>query len=221
MKCASCKESIDTKFQAALRKNECPFCGMEIMPDKLRVLLEDFKILFSDASEFPEEVAEYLSTNFGFHKLTDEELRRAKMKNGPSRLRQEGEDTDDDNGEEELSPFAKNAGIKTFKKRNPIRTHSDYTRVINEIQNEDEDGDVGSEMSDEARLAAYDSDIGPSTGSSLSIGGDARPLNGSDAQQLSGLFDDGPNPILEAERLRSLRRSQMMSGEVKVKRRDD
>ena len=77
------------------------------------------------------------------------------------------------------------------------------------------------DMSDEERLAAYDSDIGPSTGSSLSIGGDARPLNGSDAQQLFGLFDDGPNPILEAERLRSLRRSQMMSGEVKVKRRDD
>lgn len=219
MKCASCKESIDTKFQAALRKNECPFCGMEIMPDKLRVLLEDFKILFSDASEFPDEVAEYLSTNFGFHKLSDDELRRAKMKNGALRIRQEGDEDGDEGDGEELSQFAKNAGIKTFKKRNPIKTVSDYTRVISEIQNEDEE--AGSDMSDEERLAAYDSDIGPSTGSSLSIGGDARPLSGSDAQQLSGLFDDGPNPIFEAERLRSLRRSQMMSGEVKVKRRDD
>ena len=66
MKCNSCKTVVDSKFQHAIKSNQCPACGSAIMSPELLVSFASLKSLL--AASFPgmdaDSVASVVVANF-------------------------------------------------------------------------------------------------------------------------------------------------------------
>lgn len=69
MKCVTCEVEINPQWKHAIDLNTCPFCGQEIMKSELKELLSSLHESMSVAvAAYPEELEDWLYSNFGFHK---------------------------------------------------------------------------------------------------------------------------------------------------------
>lgn len=73
MLCNTCKEDVNSKFTHALSVNICPMCGGNIIDAKLQSILNDLKIIMDDAKNYPEQVADWLFSNYQFKKFDPNE----------------------------------------------------------------------------------------------------------------------------------------------------
>jgi Zn-finger nucleic acid-binding protein len=73
MLCNTCKEDVSSKFAHALSVNICPMCGGSIIDEKLKSILNDLKIIMEDAKNYPEQVADWLFSNYQFKKFDPNE----------------------------------------------------------------------------------------------------------------------------------------------------
>src|SRR5271170_5480410 len=65
MKCKSCEEVVPSKFAHAIKQNECPLCGGEIMPVQLQNILSSLKTLMEEAKDkYMDEVKDWLASNY-------------------------------------------------------------------------------------------------------------------------------------------------------------
>lgn len=61
MKCLNCEVEISTKYRFALRKNECPACGKEILKEEDLVLIEEIETTILEEINVREESAQVLA----------------------------------------------------------------------------------------------------------------------------------------------------------------
>jgi len=67
----SCSEQINSKFKYAIESNTCPFCGSVIMEEELRNLLTELRVIFDKLQNYPEELKDFLQTNFSLINASD------------------------------------------------------------------------------------------------------------------------------------------------------
>ena len=71
MKCMSCSENINSKFKHAIESNTCPFCGSLIMEEVLKNLLTDLRSVMDKLSAYPEELKDFLHSNYSLINESD------------------------------------------------------------------------------------------------------------------------------------------------------
>src|SRR5271165_918660 len=133
MKCQSCQEVVSPKFAHALRTNQCPMCGLEIVSPALQAIFAKLQVIMKEAEEFPDLIADWLFSNY--------QLKKAGYKSPHD---EEGEDDDG------LTGFAKRAGIKA----KPIKGAGKFKEVLEQIQ--EGDGEIDSIEQREAAPQDYD-----------------------------------------------------------------
>lgn len=74
MKCISCQLEIDPKWRHAIEKNICPFCGESILNPILKELLSSLFDTMTKLQEFPEELNDWMFSNFNYIKTDAENL---------------------------------------------------------------------------------------------------------------------------------------------------
>lgn len=123
MLCKSCKEDIPSKFTHALSRNECPLCGAEIIDDKLKDIISNLKLVLSDASEYMNEIEDWLFSNFSFKKihpgqvvLDKEQFEKLSAQSiqrqfVPGQGRGAIVNRNDDQDSQDMSGFSKRAGV--------------------------------------------------------------------------------------------------------------
>ena len=68
MKCISCETEINPKWKHAIDINVCPFCGNHIMEEKLKDLLKSLGDALTALQEYPNELDDWLLSNFNYIK---------------------------------------------------------------------------------------------------------------------------------------------------------
>lgn len=74
MKCLSCSAEINPKWTHAIDTNLCPFCGETIMDGKLKDLLSNLKTIMDQLLEFPEELYDWLLSNYNLLNTNSDKL---------------------------------------------------------------------------------------------------------------------------------------------------
>lgn len=208
MQCQTCKEEISPKFAHAISTNVCPFCGKEIMTKELQNILGELKIVFDDAKDYMVEVEGWLSSNFSFKRVNENEViiekdqleklkEQAKSRDillNPGKAirvnRGEGDGVSVD--EETSTVFAKRAGVINTKKAvDFIKGRTIGAADPSEFQGvDDEYGDV-------------------------SVDENTTPLNRNEKNDMTNLFkqdDLGKVQELELQKLKRLQASANISG---------
>jgi hypothetical protein len=75
MQCISCAEEVSEKFLHAISQNLCPFCGQLIMPEELKVLLNNLAVVMSELEikSFLGETEAWLKQNFDLISMASDE----------------------------------------------------------------------------------------------------------------------------------------------------
>lgn len=144
-----------------------------------------------EAEEFPDLIADWLFSNY--------QLKKAGYKSP---------NIEDDEENDDITPFARRAGIKVKPAVSSKGVSSKFAQVLEQIQKGDEDVEIEPKQQMEEQ---EENDI------VLIDGGSKSPLGTREQQQLVDLFDNGGvNNTLEAEKLR--RMQKQFAGDSKIKR---
>lgn len=73
MKCMSCEAEINPKWKHAIDSNICPFCGQNVMEEKLKELFAQLRLIMDDLQEYSEQLYDWMLSNYNFIK-TDSPL---------------------------------------------------------------------------------------------------------------------------------------------------
>lgn len=145
MKCKSCNEVVPSKFAHAIKQNECPLCGGEIMPAQLGIILAEMKNLLDMAQkdQYMDEVKDWLASNYSLGAVN---------KNNSDGVG--GNPTEGNNkltGPELYSKFAARAGVPGAGKPQPS-----LKSVVEEIKGRSEpvvvEADEASEMESQIQV---------------------------------------------------------------------
>jgi len=74
MKCMSCDSEINPKWKHAIDSNMCPFCGQNVVDDKLRELFVDLRVLMDELEEYRDQLEDWLLSNYNFIRTTSTSL---------------------------------------------------------------------------------------------------------------------------------------------------
>lgn len=74
MKCISCEVEINPKWKHAIDINVCPFCGNGIMEEHLKNLLGSLAEVMNRLQQYPEQLNDWMLSNFNFIKTDSPEL---------------------------------------------------------------------------------------------------------------------------------------------------
>lgn len=74
MKCISCELEINPKWKHAIDNNVCPFCGNGIMEEHLKNLLTSLGEVMSKLQEYPQQLSDWMLSNYSFIKTDSENL---------------------------------------------------------------------------------------------------------------------------------------------------
>jgi hypothetical protein len=222
MKCKSCQEIVSPKFNHAISVNICPACGGEIVPNQLKIILNDLKTVMDTAGEFKSEVEEWLSSNFGLKKVAEDEVvvkqeefqkaKEVRLHKPPMSMNRSSDNNTDEHEQ------AENIGMQLptnpgFAARAGIKSPKSLKRAVDLIQN-------NSGAAHPSEFVGTDpeyGDVGPSSPN------ENIPLNNNEMQALGNLFSDnksqGSSQDLELMRLKQLRsQSAFNSGNSPFKR---
>jgi|ERR1700722_1625766 len=209
MRCKSCKEDVPPKFVHAISVNVCPLCGQEIMDAKLQSILNDLKSAMDKASEYSEESADWLFSNYGLKKWDPNQINNEAYFQGGSILtpthpkqqlpgfrspspvrRSEDEDSDMEveSPAEEVSIFAKRAGLKP----------SNFKKVIEHIQG----------AADPTAFHGQDDEYGELEG----IEEPSAPLDARGKKEIMSIFKEDDAKSLELEKLKKFRSQASVAG---------
>lgn len=219
MKCNSCTEEISPKFTAAIAANSCPFCGSEIMSQKLRDILTALREIFTEATDYMEQVEDWLDQNFGLKKVGEDQIvvDKAKLANSQTfnfpntmgknsfAIKRSDEEGGDLKHYQHQNIFAHRAGIKEIKAKKDIA----YIMSQN------------GGAADASEFVGVDEE-----GEDVSL--DERPLTPlpktafTGQNPLEGVFGS-PDPVLELEKVKRLQRQDMsaLGGVAKINRKDE
>jgi len=209
MKCQSCQEEISPKFSHAIATNSCPFCGSELMSQKLRDILTTLKETFSEAEEYMDQVYDWLSSNLQLHRVGDNQLVVDKDKinemqftfnsggNGIGKGNSVKRSGEMGEAAQPQTAFARRAGMGTVKHKKDI----DFIL-----------GQSGG-AADPSEFVGTDD-----YGESVEIE-DAQPLERHEAVGLNNLFG-APDPVLELEKLKRIQKQDYSTfgGSAKINR---
>lgn len=225
MRCQTCSEDISSKFAAAISKNSCPYCGESIISEELQNVLAELHTVFAIATEFPDEVAEYLKDNHSLIKLADNQVVVGKeewevyqkkasfISSGKGQVVKRSGDGEDGemmaNADTGKTLFSQRAGVKI-----PTKSALDYIKG----------GSAGAapmsafNMKEDEHGNIIEGDDGGESGGEIE---NVQPLNNRDIRSMDDLF--APNPeedrlvkLLELEKRRAARAPS--EGEGKFRR---
>jgi hypothetical protein len=94
MKCISCESEINPKFKHAIEQNMCPFCGGSIMEELLKSLLVSLADTMQKMKEYPEQLDDWLFSNYGYIKTDSPDLIKFVPKEQLKELRKEVDNED-------------------------------------------------------------------------------------------------------------------------------
>jgi hypothetical protein len=213
MKCKSCKEDVPPKFVHAISVNVCPLCGREIMDSELQSILNDLKTIMDKASGYTSEVADWLFSNYGLKKWDPKEAAKEAYFSGgieptvghpksqpapPGQNRapvlvhrSEDEDMEVESPGEDVSVFAKRAGLKP----------SNFKKVIANIQN--------AGAADPSEFQGVDDEYGE-----INVADEepSAPLDSRGKKEIMAIFKEDGAKSLELEKLKKLRAQNAVAG---------
>lgn len=70
MKCMSCEAEINPKWKYAIDSNVCPFCGQNVVDDKLRELFVSLREIMDELGDYSEQLEDWLLSNYNFVRTT-------------------------------------------------------------------------------------------------------------------------------------------------------
>lgn len=164
MRCQSCSEEISSKFASAISRNACPYCGDLILSDDLKNVLAELHTVFEMSKEFPDEVGEWLSANYGLVKVADDQVvvnkeewelqqKKANFVSGGKgqSVKRSGSDGEDGKMMEDAdmgkTVFSQRAGVKI-----PSKSAIDYIRSGNGVGAARPEDFVGSDEDEEGNI---------------------------------------------------------------------
>lgn len=119
MKCLSCEFEINPKWKAAIERNECPSCGQSLMNSELKENLSQLRAIMDKMSKFPEELDDWMRSNFNYIKADHPDVQKALEKaNNNFKVK-----IKTDKGEEEVSAskvLSKSQTDSFFKRANTL-----------------------------------------------------------------------------------------------------
>ncbi len=200
MLCKNCNEEVSAKFIHSILQNICPACGEQIIDPKLKDILNNLKIAMDEAKEFPEQVEDWLLSNYNFKKYNPDDepmfpAMRQQIKGSKKISRSDEDDIDNAQINEH------NAGMT--KQPSPRRLRS----LVDQIQGETH---LQEDLSgiDPVNMIINDENVAP-----LDVRG---------RMELDDLFENskenGVSAVLEADKLRKLR--NRMAGAGNINRKD-
>jgi hypothetical protein len=74
MKCKSCATEINPKWKHAIDTNKCPFCGAEIMDEKLKELFMTLTATIDSLSAYPDQLDDWMLLNHNYIKTDSAKL---------------------------------------------------------------------------------------------------------------------------------------------------
>jgi hypothetical protein len=122
MKCISCEVQIDPKWKHAIDINVCPFCGQGIMEEKLKSLLSALTATMNGFEEYPDQLEDWLLSNFNYIKINSPNLKNYIPK-------------------EYVSEIMKERDVENFLKKK----EEDHKKHIVKVQTEDGEEEVVTE----------------------------------------------------------------------------
>lgn len=188
MKCNQCSEAIPAKSAHAISKNECPFCGGEIMDPTLQDILTNLNLLMKEAGPHMEAVEEWLNSNYQLYK-------GGSMKRSPTGIIQD--DVIEGSGSitaqiQRRAEIGKMTGGKLTRKD-----------ILEKIKGE------GGYAADPAEFVGEDPDYGHIDMSQET----ASPLSKREAEQmLSAINGAKPDPVKEYYEMEKLKKLQRTGG---------
>ena len=192
MQCKSCKNDIPPKFIHAISVNICPLCGQGIMDAELQSILNELKSVMDKSDKYKDEVSDWLFSNYGLKKSNNQNASNQQDifdATKPGINVEQGQLLPE---KEEMSVFAKRAGLKpeNFKK---VIEHI-QSADISEFQGiDDEYGDVNSTLND----VELD---------------EQSPINRNESKALMSIFKEDDAKALELEKLKRLNTKLPSSG---------
>lgn len=199
MKCMSCNEEVSPKFGHAIAKNECPYCGKEIIEPKLQELLSSLKTLMDGGKDYMPHIEDWLQSNYNLRKFDPENdmpvgfnssfPQGKKPGRGVGVRRADEDDTSQD--DVEMTPFAARAGMKS--------SGMSREQILNKIK-----GSSGV-ISNPMELEEAEEEV-------VNIPGSTEPLSQSEQRQLVDVFDVPKSQALELQKLKQLRNQLAGSG---------
>jgi len=70
----SCESEINPKWKHAIDSNICPFCGQNVMEEKLKDLFSDLRLTIEELLSYPEQFHDWILSNYGFIKIDSPDL---------------------------------------------------------------------------------------------------------------------------------------------------
>lgn len=196
MKCRSCKDDVPPKFVHAISVNICPLCGQEIMDIRLQTILNDLKSVMEKTPEFSEEIYDWLFSNYNLKKYDPKEAQQQQQQKPSSKPFQMHRDVDAESEgdavvdiENDMTPFARRAGMNNFKK------------VIEHIRG------GGGGAADPSEFAGQDEEYGD-----VFVEDNAVPLDSSGKKEIMQIFKEPNSQALEIEKLKKMRGQAAITG---------
>lgn len=198
MKCISCNEDISAKFHHSISKNECPFCGQNIIDQKLQELLASLKTLMDNGKDYMPQIEDWLQSNYNLRKFDPENDMPVGFNSSFPQGKKPGKgvgvrraDEDDQDSVEMMTPFAARAGMKS--------SGMSREQILNKIK-----GNSGV-ISNPMELEQTEEEV-------VNIPGSTEPLSSSEQRQLVDVFDVPKSQVLELQKLKQLRNQLAGSG---------
>jgi len=94
MKCISCETEINPKWKHAIDINVCPFCGQQIMEEHLKNLLTTLADTMQKLQAYPEQLSDWLLSNYDFIKTDSPNLRLYLPKEAVREMKKELDEQD-------------------------------------------------------------------------------------------------------------------------------
>jgi hypothetical protein len=74
MECISCKLEINPQWAHAIDMNVCPFCGKNIMDDKLKKLFASLRETMEQLQVYPDQLNDWMLSNHNYIKTSSEKI---------------------------------------------------------------------------------------------------------------------------------------------------
>lgn len=194
----NCKADVPPQFVAAIKNNSCPGCGEAIFNEETQTLLSELRDAMTKMPNDAEGLAGWLITNYQLTKIGDlqptQQFYKKIEKDDSETLTEKPKkkympkpiSRSEDNGESSVSE----AETTDFMRRTGIQPKSskDLQSAASQIINMDD-------------IITIDDK------EDIDMNEDVMPLENSEINDVSDIFNEPPSQILELERLKRLRRS--------------
>lgn len=113
MRCVSCQTEINPQWKHAININVCPFCGKEIMEEKLKDLFSTLSATMEGLKDYQEQLDDWMLSNFNYVRTDSKKLAQFLPK-GSKKVEESSEEQTDNEavGKEYIVNVETEEGVK-------------------------------------------------------------------------------------------------------------